>query len=181
MVNKWLGPVFELRQAVLWLSWWRICLQCGRPGFHPWVGKIPLEKGRLSTSVSWPGEFHGLYSLWGCKESDTTEWLSLSLLSLSPRSVLLTLTLLISSCVQGSVEKESYLGCVGESDAWRGYKREVADHRGDSICPTPRKWLDGTSVTKYFTFKEHLNWMGIWDKRQMPSFYRWRKCSTKNT
>ena len=27
----------------------------------------------------WPGEFHGLYSPWGHKESDTTERLSLSL------------------------------------------------------------------------------------------------------
>ena len=26
----------------------------------------------------WPWEFHGLYSPWGHKESDTTEWLSLS-------------------------------------------------------------------------------------------------------
>ena len=25
----------------------------------------------------WPGEFHGLYSTWGHKESDTTERLSL--------------------------------------------------------------------------------------------------------
>ena len=25
----------------------------------------------------WPGEFHGICSPWGCKESDTTEWLSL--------------------------------------------------------------------------------------------------------
>ena len=31
----------------------------------------PLEK------VFWPGEFHELYSAWGCKESDTTERLSL--------------------------------------------------------------------------------------------------------
>ena len=30
------------------------------------------------TSVFWPGEFHGLYSPWGHKESDTTERLSLS-------------------------------------------------------------------------------------------------------
>ena len=32
-----------------WLSWLRICLQCGRPRFDPWVGKIPwrrdLEEG----------------------------------------------------------------------------------------------------------------------------------------
>ena len=34
----------------------------------------PLEKG--PTPVFWPGEFHGLYTPWGCKESDMTEQLS---------------------------------------------------------------------------------------------------------
>ena len=38
-----------------------------------------LEKGTLPSPVFWPGEFHGLYSPWGCKESDMTEHLSLSL------------------------------------------------------------------------------------------------------
>ena len=40
----------------------------------------PLENRMewLSTPVFWPGEFHGLYSPWGRKESDTTERLSLS-------------------------------------------------------------------------------------------------------
>ena len=52
-------------------------LQCGRPGFYPWVGKIPWRRERLPTSVFWPGEFHGLCSPWGLKESDTTERLSL--------------------------------------------------------------------------------------------------------
>ena len=53
-------------------------LQCGRPGFNPWVGKIPWRRERLPTPAFWPGEFHGLYSPWGCKELDTTERLSLS-------------------------------------------------------------------------------------------------------
>ena len=30
----------------------------------------------LPTPVFWPGEFHELYSLWGHKQSDTTEQLS---------------------------------------------------------------------------------------------------------
>ena len=32
-----------------------ICLQCGRPGFDPWVGKIPLEKEMAAHSsiVAW--------------------------------------------------------------------------------------------------------------------------------
>ena len=51
----------------------------GRPGFDPWVGKIPWGKERLLTPIFWPGELHGLYSPWGCTESDRTEGLSLSL------------------------------------------------------------------------------------------------------
>ena len=53
-------------------------LYAERPGFDPWVGKIPWRRERLPTPVFWPGEFHRLYSPWGCKESDTTERLSLS-------------------------------------------------------------------------------------------------------
>ena len=52
-------------------------LAIGRPGFYPWVGKIPWRRERLPTPVFWPGEFHGP-SPWGRKESDTTEWLSSS-------------------------------------------------------------------------------------------------------
>ena len=64
--------------------WWqrkentnRIHLQCRRPGFNPWVRKIPWRRERLPILVFWPGEFHGLYSPWGYKELDTTERLSL--------------------------------------------------------------------------------------------------------
>ena len=63
----------------MWVSWSRVCLQCGRPGFNPWVGKIPWRRERILTPVFWPGEFHGPCSLWGRKEVDTTECLSLSL------------------------------------------------------------------------------------------------------
>ena len=48
--------------------------------WQTWVGSLglgdPLERERLPTSVFWPGEFHGLYSSWAHKESDTTEQLS---------------------------------------------------------------------------------------------------------
>ena len=36
--------------------------------FDPWIGKIPWRRERLPTPVFWPGEFHGLYSPWDCKE-----------------------------------------------------------------------------------------------------------------
>ena len=49
--------------------------------WETWVRSLgwedPLEKGR-TTPVFWPGEFHGLYSPQGHKESDMTERLSLS-------------------------------------------------------------------------------------------------------
>ena len=41
----------------------RICLQCRRPGFYFWVGKIPWKRERLPTPVFLPGEFHGEISL----------------------------------------------------------------------------------------------------------------------
>ena len=48
-----------------------------------WVRSLgwedPLEKGKATHSSVWSGEFHRPYSPWGCKESDTTEQLSLSL------------------------------------------------------------------------------------------------------
>ena len=50
--------------------------------WETWVRSLgwedPLEKGR-TTPVFWPGEFHGLYSPQGHKESDTTKQLSDSL------------------------------------------------------------------------------------------------------
>ena len=50
---------------------------------------IPWRRERLPTPVFWPGEFHGLYSPWGRKESDMTEQLSLHFtVSTPPKSVL---------------------------------------------------------------------------------------------
>ena len=61
-----------------------VCLQCGRPGFDPWVGKIPWRRKWQPAPVLLPGNFHGQRSLvgcspWGRKESDTTERLHFSI------------------------------------------------------------------------------------------------------
>ena len=68
-----------------WLRWWRVCLQCRRPGFDTWVWKIPWRGEWQPTPVFLPGEFHGqkslaCYSSWGHKEWDMTEQLTLQLL-----------------------------------------------------------------------------------------------------
>ena len=50
----------------MWETWVR---------FLGWEDLIPWRRDRLPTPVFQPGEFHGLYSPWGPKESDTTEQL----------------------------------------------------------------------------------------------------------
>ena len=72
-------------------------LQCGRPGFYPWVGKIPWIRKWQPTPVFLPRKSHGLrslvgYSPLGRKESDTTErlhFLPLALNLLEPNFVYL--------------------------------------------------------------------------------------------
>ena len=50
-------------------AWWlrreRICLQGGRPGFDPWVGKIPWRRKWQPTPVSLPEKSHGQRTLVG--------------------------------------------------------------------------------------------------------------------
>ena len=48
----------------------------GRPGFHPWVRRIPWRREWQPTPVFLPGKSHGErslegYSLWGHRELDT--------------------------------------------------------------------------------------------------------------
>ena len=71
----------------------RRCLQCGSPVFDPWVGKILWRREWLPTPVFLLGESHGQRGLascspWGHKESDTTEWLTLSFFHLCMRGIM---------------------------------------------------------------------------------------------
>ena len=55
-----------------------MCMQCRRPRFDPWVGKMPWRRKWQPIPVFLPGEFREHrslegYSPWGCKESDMTE------------------------------------------------------------------------------------------------------------
>ena len=62
---------FQSGYIGLWAQLVKNRLQCRRPGFDP------LEKGKATHSSILVWEFHGLYSLWGCKQSDMTDRLSL--------------------------------------------------------------------------------------------------------
>ena len=66
-------------------------------GSIPELGRLLWKRERLPTPVFWPREFHGLYSPWGHKESDTTERLSI-LLSSHFSHVRLCVTLWTVAC-----------------------------------------------------------------------------------
>ena len=68
----------------LWYSWASLVAQLVKNPTamqEAWVwsllGKIPWRRKRPPTTLLWPEELHGLYSPWGLKELDLTEWLSL--------------------------------------------------------------------------------------------------------
>ena len=63
-----------------------VCLQCGRPGFDPWVGNFPGEGNGnpLQYSCLENPMDGGAWCPWGRKELDTTERLHFSLFSFSP-------------------------------------------------------------------------------------------------
>ena len=71
-----------LKLGLPWcLTWSKICLECGRPRFDPWVRKIPWRREWQPTPVFLPGEFHWLrslvsYSPWSRREPDMAEWLT---------------------------------------------------------------------------------------------------------
>ena len=70
------NPGGSAEKNLLW------CRRCRRPGFDPWVRKIPWRRARKPTPGFLPGESHGQrslagYSPQGHKESDTTERLSM--------------------------------------------------------------------------------------------------------
>ena len=51
------------------------CRRHKRPGFEPWVGKIPWRRAWQPTPIFFSGEFHGQrslldYSPWSHKESE---------------------------------------------------------------------------------------------------------------
>ena len=60
-----------------WLRQQRICLQCWRSRFNPWIEKIPWRRQWLHKAVFLPGESHGQnslvgYSPWGHRDTRVT-------------------------------------------------------------------------------------------------------------
>ena len=72
------SPNCDYTRLLWWLRHKRICLQCRRPEFNPWVGKIPWRRTWQPTRVFLSGESptteeHGGLQSMGLQESDTTK------------------------------------------------------------------------------------------------------------
>ena len=89
-------------------------LQCRRPRFDLWVGKILWRREWQSTQFS-TGESHGQrnlagYSPWGCEESATSEQLTLLLLQQNIFSLFLMFYLVSMWRRRGNGERADELG-----------------------------------------------------------------------
>ena len=54
-----------------WLRQWSVCLQWGRTGFNPWVGKIPWRRKWQPTPVFLPGNSQEWRNLVGYKSMES--------------------------------------------------------------------------------------------------------------
>ena len=79
-VQHWIRYFMLMSWGLLWwLRQERICLQCERPGFDPWVSKILWRRNWQPTAIFLPGESQRQRSLEGYSpqgrrtESDMTE------------------------------------------------------------------------------------------------------------
>ena len=63
----------QLRGASLAAEHSRLCLQCMRCRFTPWVRKVPWRRKWQPTPGLWPGKSHGQRSLVGCSPRGCTE------------------------------------------------------------------------------------------------------------
>ena len=127
-----------------WLKWWSICLQCRRPGFSPWVGKISWRRKWQPTLVFFPEISHGWrslvgYSPWGCKELDTTEMTSLSLSFFHGMSMLSFHIICLSDSVALDTGIQQWVKSTTSPGTWRSYFlwKEITE---TSHTAFPKEW-----------------------------------------
>ena len=79
----WQGPlliqhIFLKHQLLWWLTRYRICLQCKRLGFNPWVGKIPWRGNGYPLQYSCLENPMDRGAWWAIVHGATKSWTRLS-------------------------------------------------------------------------------------------------------
>ena len=115
----------------------QIPLQCGRPGFGPWVEKIAWRREQLPTPVFWIGEVHGqrslaCYSPWGRKESDPIERLTLSFLA----AKMCQQPILVSPCLKhdGTIERGEQPGYEIRKSSFQARQNQLKGMADPHVC-----------------------------------------------
>ena len=72
LLDLYIDSFLLVYRLTWWLRRWSVYLQCGIPGFNPWVGKISWRRKWQPAPVFLPGKSHGWrslvgYSPWGHK------------------------------------------------------------------------------------------------------------------
>ena len=126
-----------------------------------------LEKEKATHPIFWPGEFHGLYSPWGRKELDTTEWLSLSLSVLKVK---------IFKCKSRALQDPRILKYGAISIHLKFVKRNIL---GDKEHPNLRLMVKviqtcTTEKVSYTKLRDNS------EKQHLPLLYKNQQMRTKN-
>ena len=129
---------------------------------------MPWRRERLPTPVFWPGEFHGLYSPWGCKESDMIEWLSLSRGQRSKKK----LFYLLSTCLFKLLDQTLHIGTRKWEESEVAFLQMLAvTSTTDGQCPIhiPSPFLCRLTMTS-----EWFAWVGRLWAWAGQKFKEWR-------
>ena len=131
--------------------------------------KDPWRRERLPTPVFWPGEFHGLCSPWGCKESDVTKRLSLSLFTLYAAAAnSLQLCPTLCDPIDGSPPGSPFPGtlqartlewvAISFSNSWKWkVKVKSLSHAQPSVTP----WTAAYQAPPSMGFSRQEYWSGV--------------------
>ena len=111
------------------------CRRCRRREFNPWVGMIPWRRVRAAHSsilvwrIPWTEE-PGVYSPWGCQESDTTEG------CITAPSTVCFRSLCVCFCLMLTLSSSLCLGCSALLSSPRYSPRPARDPCSSlGFCP----------------------------------------------
>ena len=92
----------------------KVSVQCGRPGFNPWVGTIPWRRKRQPTPVLLPRKSHG----WRSLVQATVHGVAKSWARLNDFTSLVIHWLLLLSC---------YYKEMSSGENWQVYKQKLME------------------------------------------------------
>ena len=155
--------------TILGHPWWlkreRICFQCRRPGFDPWVGKIPWKREWQTTPVFLPGESHRQrslegYSPWGPTELDATK-------RLKPQALLRVIFqklhyLFIFDCAGSSLLVRAFFSSCSKPGLLSSCGAQASGSTGFSCCGAQALGHAGFSSCSPQAPEHRFNSCGAW-------------------